>query len=172
MRKIMVTVLWFILAVILIVTATFAIDRDGFWTRLAGDPDLGQTDFHTLRPAPKPNEALICPEGFCPNRQPDAVPKTYNLPAEELRDKFAIALAAQADTVRLDDNANPLTLRYVSRTKWMRFPDTISIEFVPLSKTTSTLAIHAKAKLGYSDMGNNLDRVKNWLNVLDEAVKS
>lgn len=167
------TIIYTLLAIVAIGVIIFAADRDGFWRRLAGDPDLGQTDFSTLKPNRKPNEGLATSEGYCPHRQPDIISPEYALPAAELAKKLDEKVSGDPLIERVDDGSDPHKLRFVTRTPLMHFPDTMSVDVIPISKSKSTIAIHAKAQIGHSDFGNNLHRVKSWLKLLSEfEVKS
>ncbi len=157
-----------LIGLIAISIAFFAFDRDGFWNRTVGNPDLGQTDFSNLKPSKKPNEGLVCPEGYCPNRTPDQISPTYALSASELRSKLSKALEPKPNVTRVDNNEDTTKLRYLTRTPLMHYPDTMSIDFIPLGDNKSTLAIHAKAQVGTSDLGNNLKRIRAWLEMVSQ----
>ena len=148
----------------------FVYDRDAFWQSLAGNPDQGQTDFAALQKARKPNEALACPvhdlADICPMREPDIRTPSYDLTPSELAAKLIAVFSSNPQVVRVDDGTSPLKLRFVRRTAWMRFPDTFSVEIIPLANNKATLAIHGKALVGHSDMGNNLNLVKQALDQL------
>ena len=148
----------------------FVYDRDAFWHRVAGSPDQGQTDFANLQKAPKPNEALACPApdlaDICPLREPDITTRAYDLTSSELAARLVDILDTNPQLVRVDDGTSPHTLRFVRRTVWMRFPDTFSVEIIPLANNKATLAIHGKALVGHSDMGNNLNLIKRVLGEL------
>lgn len=155
-----------VVAVLAVVGALFALDRDGFWRRIAGDPDLGDTDFATLGPAPNPNEALVCPAGHCPRRTPDITSPVYDRDAAAMRAILAERLAGRARLARVDDDGDATRLRYVARSRLMRFPDTISVAFVDLGQGRSGVAMHGRAQLGRSDMGVNAARLRAWLRLL------
>jgi uncharacterized protein (DUF1499 family) len=52
---------------------------------------------------------------------------------------------------------------FVQRSPLLRFPDTITVRFIPLSPTTSTLAMYSRSHYGYSDFGVNRRRIETWL---------
>ena len=162
------TLVWIVLALIVAMIAFFAMDREGFWQRVAGNPDLGEIDFATLGPAPKPNEGLICPPEHCKNRLPDQASKEYTIPAEQLKNELVSALAQLPLTHRVDDETSPLKARYVTFSPLMRYPDTMNIEFIALSDSRSTIAIHGRAQIGQSDLGANLRRIQFWLKNIDQ----
>jgi uncharacterized protein (DUF1499 family) len=176
MKKTIMTILLIILALFAALAITFMMDRDGFWVRTVGKADMGQTDFQTLMPAPKPNEALACPSkaiaDFCPNRKPDIETGIYDISADALVEKILEAASELPLVGHVDDASQPLKLRFVRKTPIMRYPDTFSIEIIELAPNRSTLAIHGRALVGQSDMGNNLRLTKEILNALQEFEMS
>jgi uncharacterized protein (DUF1499 family) len=52
---------------------------------------------------------------------------------------------------------------YVQRTPLLRFPDLITVRFVPIDDTHSTVAIYSRSVWGKGDMGVNRARVQEWL---------
>jgi len=166
---------YILVTVLVLIAALFAYDRDRFWERLAGNPDLGMVDFASLARGPKPNEALACPPGHCPNYK-DAMPApVFNIEAPRIARVLADDLAMLERTTRVDDESDPLRFRYVTRTPLMHYPDTVNIEIIPLASVDgeprSSIAIHSRAKLGYSDLGMNRARIEKWLSRL-EAFKA
>ena len=45
----------------------------------------------------------------------------------------------------------------------MRYPDSITVRFLPLEEGRSTLAIYSRSHYGRSDFGVNKERVDGWL---------
>ncbi|MEM8750778.1 MAG: DUF1499 domain-containing protein [Pseudomonadota bacterium] len=133
------------------------------WPRFFGNPDQGQVQFSTLTKTPKPNQALVCPEGYCVERHVDMTAPTYALSVEELRAAFLTSIEGEERLERVDDNNEPNRLRFVQRTKLMRFPDTINIEFLPQADGRSSLAVFSQSQIGTSDFGVNLARLERWL---------
>ncbi len=172
MRKIKI-VLWLAAAIIFVPGLYFAADRDGFWLKVAGDPDLGQTDFSRLAPASEPNEGLACPPqsltDFCPLRIPDIETREIVLSPDKVRARLIEYFANDPLVIRVDDDSSPIKLRFVRRTPIMRYPDTLSVEIIELGPNRSSLAVHAKALVGKSDFGNNLDLVRQTLESLGSA---
>ncbi len=131
-----------------------------------GSPDLGPIDFETFRRASRPNTALACPPGFCRNAKPDLDPGEYPFGEEELRRRLTAFALAQPRVVPVYRHAAPglpTQDRYIARSATMSFPDTIDVRFIPLTETTSTVAIYSRSQIGYSDMGVNLARIRAWL---------
>lgn len=138
------------------------------WEVTSGPADLGPVAFDTLKKGPKPNQALICPRDLCRDQDRDDTAPVYDLTAGELKDALIQSLQAEEHLTRVDDDSDPLQIRYVQHTPLMRFPDTISVRFMPLGEKQSTIALYGRAQVGYSDMGNNLQRLKHWLARLSE----
>jgi uncharacterized protein (DUF1499 family) len=132
-----------------------------------GSPDLGPVDFETLRRGSRPNTALACPPGFCRDAKVDIDPGVFPVPEEELRRRFTEFALSQPRVVPVYRHAQPglpTQDRYVQRTALMSFPDTIDVRFIPLTESTSTLAVYSRSQIGYSDMGVNLARLRLWIN--------
>jgi uncharacterized protein (DUF1499 family) len=130
---------------------------------LFGPPDLGPVDFERLVRRRRPNDALACPEGLCPGAEPDLLPPVYAASEEALRAAVTAHALAQPGTVpvyRDDRPGLPVQDRYVVRSARMQFPDTVDIRFIPLTETTSTLAIYSRSQLGIRDFGVNIARVR------------
>ncbi|MEM9733679.1 MAG: DUF1499 domain-containing protein [Pseudomonadota bacterium] len=136
------------------------------WERTNGPADLGLVVFETLKKGPKPNQALICPQNMCSAEDRDSVSPRYALSADAMKKAFIKSLEGETHLHRVDDDSDPMQIRYVQHTPLLRFPDTISVRFIPLDENRSTIALYARAQVGYSDMGNNLKRLNRWLSRL------
>jgi uncharacterized protein (DUF1499 family) len=55
---------------------------------------------------------------------------------------------------------------YIQRTELMRYPDSITVRFIPLADGQSTLAIYSRSHYGRSDFGVNQARIRAWLAAL------
>ena len=166
------TIFYTILLILAGLIIIFAADRDAFWQRLSGPPDLGQVNFAELERGANPNEALLCSAGFCPNYEKASPAPAYNSDADTLINKLNERLAKLESITRVDDGSDPRRLRYVAYSRLMRFPDTVNIQAFDLEpvngKPRSGIAIFGKAKLGQSDMGVNRERVNGWLEMLGD----
>ncbi len=131
-----------------------------------GSPDLGPVEFETLRRPSRPNTALACPPGFCRDATADFDPGVFPVPEEELRRRITAFALAQPRVVPVYRHAAPglpTQDRYVERSALMSYPDTIDVRFIPLTESTSTLAIYSRSQIGYGDMGVNLARIRRWI---------
>jgi len=133
--------------------------------KLTGAPlDNGPVDWAMLRRHRTPNDALICPAGYCPNAQSDGASKVYGMPPAELLARLKTIALAEPDTRELpgalDNNA-----RFLQHTRLMRFPDTIDVAVLPAGGN-STLAIYSRSLIGRKDFGVNRARITRWIDAL------
>ena len=131
------------------------------WERV-GPADLGPVDFATLERSPSPNDALAATQGTLPDDvEPDFELPIYSAPPaavlKAIEERIAL-LGDRAERVA----ATATTLRFVTRSPTLRFPDTTVIEAVPVEGGTG-LRAYASATVGKSDFGTNRERLKRWL---------
>jgi uncharacterized protein (DUF1499 family) len=81
-------------------------------------------------------------------------------PAEALAALDAVALA-EPRTIRLAGSPAEGRITWISRTKWIGFPDYITAAAVP-GDGGSWLLIHARLRFGASDLGVNAARTARW----------
>lgn len=130
-----------------------------------GPPDTSAVDFATLRKTKKPNQYLVCPPGLCAET-PDRESPEFDVPAEELRGRWEALMTRQPRLRLIGGDPSAMQFTYVQRTDLMRFPDVITVRFIPLSEARSTLAVYSRSQIGYSDWGVNEKRVTAWLEAL------
>lgn len=157
-----------LLVALLLVTAVLVvvalIGRDRLWVILLGPEDRAEVDFATLIRTGRPNSYLVCPPGMgCANV--DGTSPEWSVPVDLLRNEF-VRLAGEQPRTRLLKKYSDLQFDFEQRSRWFRFPDTVSVRFVPLSGNRSTLALYSRSSYGYSDLGVNRDRVDDWLGQL------
>ncbi|MEE9313188.1 MAG: DUF1499 domain-containing protein [Rhizobiaceae bacterium] len=150
-----------LLGVLFLIASTYGWEK--IWESTFGPADMGAIQFEDFSKGPKPNQALICPEGICNEDSRDRVSPIYLLSVDELRSKFLKALETEQDLTRVDDKTDPLSLRFIQRTAKLRFPDTIRIQFYALGDSRSTIALYSQSQIGSSDLGVNRARLKRWL---------
>ncbi len=145
----------------------FLFGWQNIWPRIFGDPDLGPVAFESLAKGPRPNQALICPQGLCNDADLDRQSPVYKIDASRLHAELLSSLKNEERLVRVDGQDDPLNLRFVQTSKIMRFPDTIRVRLIPLDNNRSTLALYTQAQIGYKDFGANLERANRWLKRLE-----
>jgi uncharacterized protein (DUF1499 family) len=134
---------------------------DRAWALVFGPPDLGAVDFATLRRRRTPNDALVCPEGFCASARADMVAPEFPVPAERLRAVLAEVALAEPGAERLP--AEEGRDRFLVRTRFFRFPDTVDAQVLPRGEGRATLALYSRSQIGGSDFGVNRARLTRWL---------
>lgn len=132
------------------------------WQRLAGPADMGNVSFSGFTKEPGPNQALVCPPGLCDRASIDFSSPTYALSADKLRKTLLESLELEQRLERVDDDQDPLRLRFIQRTKRLKFPDTISVEIIPVKDGMSALAVYSRSQIGKSDLGVNRSRLERW----------
>ena len=157
-----------IIAIVFVVAvvAVMAGGLERVWS-FFGPADLGPVAFETLQRRTAPNDALACPTGLCTANR-DITPPIYRVGVDGLRQAMARVIASEPNVTQVDSAA--LTERYVQRTKWMRFPDTIVVRYIPLDDSRATIALYSRSQLGNGDFGVNKARVARWLDKLSRDV--
>jgi uncharacterized protein (DUF1499 family) len=91
-------------------------------------------------------------------------PPLFAVSADRLREAFAQVIATEPDVVQVEKGA--AEERYIQRTRWLRFPDTIAVRYIPRGESQSTIALYSRSQLGEGDFGVNRARVERWLDKL------
>lgn len=138
-----------------------------WWT--AADLDR-PIDFKTQVLTSTPNQFLMCPGQRCKDEAHMTSP-TFQIPQAELAKIWDDMMAKKADFVRLDVADPPNRRHYEQRTRLMRFPDRVTVEFVAPDPASSSLIIYSRSKYGYSDRGVNEARVKGLVADLQGRVR-
>lgn len=119
-------------------------------------------DFGRLDGRWKPNNFLICPQGFS-HVEPDLAAPVFACPIERLRQAWDEALVSERRLEILNRSADGCSLEYVQRTRVFRFPDRISVRLLALGSDQATLALYSRAVYGLYDLGVNARRGRRWL---------
>lgn len=155
--------------VVFLILTTYGWEK--VWEHQFGPADQGAVIFEDFAKGPKPNQALMCPFGICKESDVDKTSPIYNVSADKLKAGLIKALASEKSLKRVDDQSDPMRLRYVQRTRLMRFPDTINIQIFALGDDSSTLALYSTSLVGESDFGVNLQRANRWLSKIKQLQK-
>lgn len=153
-----------LLAIIILGVVIMIAGPGKLWSALYGGPDLGPFDLETLARTSRPHDALLCTPGACPpDLQADGTLPSYDDDAAALLTK----LIQRAETG--DDDAQQVggstadgTVRFVTRTAMMKFPDTNQFWAVPMPDGKTGLVAYARAQVGHSDLGVNRKRLESW----------
>ncbi len=125
-------------------------------------------DFQHLTPRRSPNQHLVLPRDFGAAGAAHAESPVFEGSAETLRGRWRAMLERQPRISRIREDAAAGQIECVERSRVMRFPDTITAEFMPRGEGRSTIAIYSRARYGYRDFGVNKARITSWLALLGD----
>jgi len=131
--------------------------------------DVESVDFAELKLTDKPNQFLMCPPGIC-GANPHADSPVLDVSVEQLREHWREVLAVQPRVELLAEDEEGQQFDYVQRSMRFRFPDLITVRFISVSFSKSTLAIYSRSVYGKSDFGVNRERIDAWLKTLREGL--
>jgi uncharacterized protein (DUF1499 family) len=115
------------------------------------------------------NVFATCPDGFC-TPAGDLASPVFALPWERLRDAWREIMAAQQNVVLVASERDATRLVYIQRSPFFRFPDIVTVEFVPLGAQRSSIAIDSRSRYGRGDFGVNRRRVTDWMALLEQMI--
>ncbi len=156
----------FIAALIVLFSVATSYGWDRIWPSIVGPSDLGPVSFKGLKKDKPSNEALVCPLDLCEPDSIDFASPQYGVPPQRLRALLLESLELEPRLDRVDDESDPMKLRFVQYSARMKFPDTISVEVLTGPRDTSYLAVFSRSQLGQSDLGVNRARIERWLDRL------
>jgi uncharacterized protein (DUF1499 family) len=113
---------------------------------------------------------LACPRNYCATAEVVASP-VFDMPWERLHQYWNEVISGQprVATVMADEGARRFV--YIQHSPVFRFPDIITIEFVPLGLNRSSIAIFSRSRYGKYDFGKNRKRVERWLVLLQRVAR-
>ena len=129
-----------------------------------GDPPVPEPE--ALDTSGARNSYLVCPDGRC--ARPHGNSPVFDVPVDRLCTAWDEAIAGEA-RVSLRGESGPQR-EYVQRTPLFRFPDLITVRFVPVSESRSSVIVYSRSVYGISDLGTNRKRVNRWLGKLSGHV--
>lgn len=127
-------------------------------------------DFATLQRTTKPNQYLLCPNDLC-RAYIDDLPPLYGATVPELRSAWEALVQAEPRVTELRRDAEGTQIDYVQRSRLLRFPDLITVRFIPIGERRSTLAVYSRSIYGEGDMGVNKARIRDWIAKLNKVLK-
>jgi uncharacterized protein (DUF1499 family) len=169
MRKMIFSFLYILVgAVLLFVAAAMILGRDNLLTKAFGPVERTPVVFSKLTLPASPNYFLVCPENYCA-ASPGKISPEFNITVRELQARWQKTMDAQPRTTPLAVSDDRLQFDYVQRSALFRFPDTITVRFIPRGNNGSTVAIYSRSHYGRKDMGVNRKRVEQWLSLLSQS---
>jgi len=147
-------VLWAVLAIVV-----------GFagWVRLA---PLNSEVWHVdpmVAESPGSRGWLVRPEAG------DAAWPVWALPPEDVLGTLDKVALGEPRTRRIAGDVGAGRITYVTRSRLWGFPDYTTVQVIP-GAAGATLALHARARFGQSDVGVNRARVERWRDALGQAL--
>lgn len=138
-------------------------------SEMFGPPPPQEIDFAAFERDDRPNQFLVAPEGLC--KTPiDAISPVFDASVDKLKQTWIAMMDSQPSVKEIGQSSLGNQLEYVQRSRWMRFPDLVSVRFIPADAGRSTIAIFSQSQIGYFDFGVNEKRVTSWLGQLRECL--
>jgi uncharacterized protein (DUF1499 family) len=144
----------------LVLAAVFGV---AYVRSVEGDPDRWHIDPRNAERTGRPNEFLVVP---AENGGGDMASPVFDMSAETLAERVGDVIATEPRAHRLAGDLSDGFVTYVVRSRWVGFPDYVSILIQPVGEEQSTISIWSRARFGYSDWGVNEARVRRWLEAL------
>ena len=94
----------------------------------------------------------------------------FDVSVEQLCERWHEVVAVQPRVELLAKDEDAQQFDYVQRSAWFRFPDIITVRFISVSSSHSTLAIYSRSIYGNGDFGVNRERIDAWLKTLREGL--
>lgn len=151
--------------VIAVAVALMIVGREQSLEMIFGPIERSAVDFATIDTTGRENAYLVCPPDLC-GQDPDRASPVFPFPPTDLRNIWFSMIGAEPRTDWVASNEDIQQYDFVQRTRLMRFPDTITVRFLPLNGGRSTLAIFSRSHYGQKDFGVNKERIDGWLAVL------
>ncbi len=130
--------------------------------------DIEAVEFSDVNPTDKLNQFLMCPPRICTaDRNADS--PMFDDSVDRLRERWREVVAAQPLVELLVADQDRQQFDYVQRSARFRFPDIITVRFISVSPSQSTLAIFSRSVYGKNDFGVNRKRIESWLMMLREG---
>ena len=130
-----------------------------------------KVDFASLQRTAVPNQYLLCPENLCATETDGQAP-VFDMPAERLQGLWELMVKDEPRVQEVQRDLAAMEVDYVQRTRFFRFPDLITVRFIPVNDTQSTMAIYSRSIYGMGDMGVNRERILDWLTKLQAKTTS
>ena len=151
----------FIYGTVAIIMALVVLRLTPWWDGLLSPGEHRAVRFEILVLTSSSNQYLVCPIDLCTKAKAHKESPKFNRSAGELRAAFETILLGSEAVKKMAESKD--TLDVVARTRFVRWPDWVTIRFIPLGKDRSPLAVYSRSVYGRSDLGANQSRITNWL---------
>lgn len=141
------------------------------WVRFAPhDPSVWHLDPIESPSKGRGNAWWVVTDGLGPEGSDGSAP-SYALEAVGLAWAVEAFALAQPLTTKLAGAPDLLMMTYVQRSKFLRFPDYITVRTVDLGNGGSGIAVWSRSRFGQSDFGVNRRRVEKLLAALQPFAR-
>ncbi len=127
------------------------------------------TDFAGFKLTDKSNQVLMCPPAYC-DAKPHIDSPVFDVSVARLRARWREIIAVRPRIEHLAEDEEGQQFDYVQRSARFRLPDIITVRFIFVSPSRSTLAIYSRSIYGRRDFGVNRKRIDVWLKTLSEGL--
>lgn len=145
-----------------------AVGPAAIWAMVFGPPDCGPVLFDTFRRPKRVTDVLFAPRDYCENAVEDGTTPDFDIGFEALQARMREMLEKEPRVQLIDSNGLLRTDRYIVRSALLQLPDTVSIRYIELSPSRSTLAIYSRSQI-FNDRfapmmrTTQLARINRWL---------
>ena len=169
-RWVRMTLLWLLLVVaVAVVAARFYFGRDAEDRLRTGE----QVDFAHLDLPSRGNAYLMCPaEPLVCNLKADEASPSFAVDPAVLRERWLEMALAEPRVRLIAAEKDRRHLVFIQHSFLFRFPDIVTVEFLPTAKGGSTIALLSRARYGESDFGVNAARVGTWVAKLKAVTQA
>jgi len=153
--------LWLVLAIVVgALAARFYFGREAEDHLRSGE----QVDFAHLDLPSRDNVYLMCPaDPLICNLKADEASPTFPVEPGRLRDRWMEMAASEPRVTLVGTEKDRLHLVYIQHSFFFRFPDVVTVEFLPTGNGRSTLALLSRSRYGKADFGVNAGRAGAWV---------
>ena len=113
---------------------------------------------------------LACPPGYC-SITPGMTSPVFDMPWDRLREYWLEMVSGEGRMVRALADIGARRFIYIQHSPVFRFPDIVTVEFVPYGSDRSSIAIYRRSRYGESGFAKNRKRVERWLSLLEQVAR-
>ena len=129
-------------------------------------------DFIGLELRATPNQYLLCPPGMKTKATAHGESPMFAIPADRLLEAWRRVALREPRVSMVREDRETGQCDFVQRSLIFRFPDTITVQVVPIDDDRSTCAVYSRSSYGRGDLGVNRRRVGRWLRLVQAEVSA
>jgi hypothetical protein len=157
-------------AILLLFAAGFVGLRETFGRAAEDAVTEGEiVDFDQPKAIKGSHRFLVCPKTMCAG-QANLEARIYPVGWETLRDAFKDVVAETPHVHLVAGDGDLRKITFIEHTPLLMLPDIITVEFIEIDESHSTLALDRHSRYRFAAWGRNRARVLAWLAALDQAL--